>query len=396
MKKGDNTKIARLENYLFHKYNLRINIITNELEGKLINDKEFEFINLSDIHYELSHAGFTRYREDLNTLFASSRIERFDPFKDYFEKLPIYDTASDPDYIQELTKFIVTESQKWFEIVFKKFLVQMAGQSIGSIDFNKHCLTFVGRQHDGKTTFLEWIVPSKLRGYIKKGFDFGGKKEAKFSLVQNILINLDELASFDRKELNNEFKSVLSESIVKFRPLYSNQEVTFKRRASFTASTNQLEFLTDETGNVRWLIFKITKILHDNGGQGGYTKNVNLDKVWAQAYHLLNAGFEYNLTKNEVEFLEKENKKFVKTTDEMEFIRSFFQPSDEKSESSEFMTTKDITDTLIRHGITRTNRNFVGKALRAEGFHIASKYYPEKKYSIKGYWVTYDRFPQNS
>jgi predicted P-loop ATPase len=163
MKKGENTKIARLEKYLFDKYDLRINIITNDLESKLKEEKVFSLLNLADIHYELSHAGFTRYREDLNTLFASSEIERFDPFKDYFESLKKYNPSTDPDYILELTSFIETDNQKWFKIAFKKFLVQMAGQCLAYIEFNKHCLTLVGRQHDGKTTFLEWLIPLRLQ-----------------------------------------------------------------------------------------------------------------------------------------------------------------------------------------------------------------------------------------
>jgi predicted P-loop ATPase len=392
---GESTKIARLENYLNKKYDLRINEITNDLEGKLKKDEGFEPLNINDLHYELLHAGFTRFKEDLGTLFASSKLERFDPFKDYFESLPKYNPINEPDYILELSKFVETDSQDWFEIVLKKFLVQMCGQSIGTIAFNKHCLTFVGKQHDGKTTFLEWLIPPKLKAYIKKGFDFGGKKEAKFSLVQNMLINLDELASFDRKELNNEFKSVLSESLVKFRPLYSNQEVSFNRRASFVASTNQLEFLTDETGNVRWLVFKIDKISHDNGNAKGYNKNINLDNVWRQAYHLLKNKFEYNLTKHEVATQEAQNKRYIKTTDEMECIRKFFEASNDSDLKAEFMTTGQVTDLVVRNGVSRTNRNFVGKALRTEGFEIVSKYNKEKKFSEKGYYLIYNGFPSS-
>lgn len=394
-KTGESTKIERLENYLNKKYDLRINEITNELEGKLKKEKEFEQININDLHLELMYAGFTRFKEELSTLFASSKLERFDPFLDYFQNLPKYDPDKDKDFIKELSKFVETDDQEWFEVIFKKFLVQMVGQAIGEIPFNKHCLTFVGKQHDGKTTFLEWLVPQKLKQYIKKGFDFGGKKEAKFSLVQNFLINLDELASFDRKELNNEFKSVLSESLVKFRPLYSNQETSFKRRASFVASTNQYEFLTDETGNVRWLVFRINRINHDNGGEFGYQQNIDLDKVWSQAFYLLNSGFEYILNKEEVGKQEQKNRQYIKTTDEMEIIRKIFQPAEENSPQAEFMSTKQITDIVEREGAIKTNRNFVGKALRTEGYEISSKYNSEKGYSQKGYYLIYNTFSNN-
>ncbi|MCP9755697.1 hypothetical protein EGI26_11075 [Lacihabitans sp. CCS-44] len=386
-KNKEKSKIERLEYYLNSKYDLRINEITNELEGKLKKELEFKSINMSDLNYELMHVGFTRFKEEMNVLINSSKIERFDPFKAYFKQLKPFDPIIEPDYILELTKFIETDEQHWFERIFKKFLVQMVGQGIGEIDFNKHCLTFVGKQHDGKTTFLEWLVPPKLKTYLKKGFDFGGRKEAKFSLVQNFLINLDELASFDKKELNNEFKSVLSESLVKFRPLYSNQEVSFRRRASFVASTNQMEFLTDETGNVRWLVFQIIKINHDNGGKDGYNKSTYIENIWRQAYFLFNNKFEFILTKEDVAKQEMHNRKYIKTTDEMEYIRKYFEASEETDPKADFMTTGQITDWLIRAGLLRTNRNFVGKALKTEGFIISSKYNAERKFSEKGYYI---------
>src|SRR5690606_11930413 len=136
-------------------------------------------------------------------------------------------------------------------------------------------------------------------------------KEGLFSLTQNFLINLDELASFEKKELNNEFKSVLSESMVRYTPKFANQETTVLRRASFLASTNVMEFLTDETGNVRWVPFVVNSINHDFGGKNGYAANVDINKVWAQAYSLLKSGFDHQLTPLEITQQEIYNKQFM-------------------------------------------------------------------------------------
>lgn len=379
-------KIIRLENCINKLYKIRINEITQEVEYKNKTSNEFEVLNIPNLYYDLYLEGFTKFKEEINVLLNSSRFDRFDPIKNYFESLGAY-SSSEKDYILELASYVKTDSQELFYTVFKKFIVQVVAQSMGHISFNKHCLTFVGNQHDGKTYFLDYLTPNNLKKYVKKGYEFNGGKESKLSLVQNFIINLDELASFSKKELNNEFKSVLSESIVRFRPLYSNQEVSFSRRASFVASTNQTEFLTDETGNVRWLVFKIDKINHDNGGQNGYS-SISIDNVYRQAYHLLKSSFQYYFTDEEIIQIEANNKKYMKTSDEMELIQKLFKsPSHCTPDTSDFYQTTDIVSFLLVNGL-KTTRTFVGKALKILGYEISKKYNKEKGYTESGYYLS--------
>ena len=259
--------------------------------------------------------------------------------------------------------------------MFKKHLVRMVAQGILHIPFNKQCLTLVGKQNDGKTSFLEFLLPSQLQKYYKKGFDFGGNKDGKISLCQNFIINLDELASFEKKELNNDFKTILTESIVKFRGLFQKSETSHYRRANFVASTNQYEFLTDETGNVRWLPFVVKDIIHDNGKEKGYGANINIDLVWSQAYHLLLSGeFEYTMTKADIQMQEKINQRFMRVSTEMELIQKNFKPSDEKEPNSEFLTTTDILQKLKAVTSIQINSVQIGKALKILQFQESRKY----------------------
>ena len=293
-----------------------------------------------------------------------------------------------PDYIQQLSEFVVIEDKKWWEIMFKKHLVRMVAQGILHIPFNKQCLTLVGKQNDGKTSFLEFLLPKQLQKYYKKGFDFRGNKDGKISLCQNFIINLDELASFEKKELNNDFKTILTESVVKFRPLFGKSEITHYRRANFVASTNQYEFLTDETGNVRWLPFVVKDIIHDNGNEKGYGANVNIDLVWSQAYHLLLSGeFEYNMNKADIQMQEKINQRFMRVSSEMELIQRNFKPSDDKVPNAEFLTTTDILHKLKISTSIQINSVQLGKALKILKFQESKKYNKDYGYSIKGYYI---------
>ena len=381
----EEARIIRIMNFLNYRYTLRVNDVTQKIEGKLKKSRDhFAEINESDLMFELFEAGFTGFKDEFKTLFSSSKIERYDPFTEYFESLPAW-SKEEPDYIMDMAGYVETDNQEWWKWMLKKHLVRMVGQATGHLSFNKHCLTLVGNQNDGKTSFWDFITPPALSQYKRKGFDFA-KKDGLISLIQNFLINLDELASFEKKELNNNFKSVISESSVRYRPLFANYETTIMRRASFVATTNKMEFLTDETGNVRWIPFVVRSVKHDFGGVNGYNQKVDINKVWAQAYSLLKSGFLLHLTPEEIEQQEGINKKFQTITDEMDVISRFLKPSQKDCLESEFMSSTEMADYFRTKTSTRLYSNQLGKALTSLGFSKVTGYDAEKG-SRKGYYV---------
>ena len=384
--RGNTPLILKIENYVLGKYDLKYNCISNELDGKLKKDKDYEIFTEDTIVYDLFHAGYNRFQQVLPPIL-SQKVKKYDAIKDYFENLPKWDDSK-PDYIQELSEYVITENKSWWETMFKKHLVRMVAQGIVYIPFNKQCLTLVGKQNDGKTLFLEFLVPPPLKKYYKKGFDFKGSKEGKISLCQNFVINLDELAGYEKRDLNNEFKSILTESFVKFRPLFGKNEVPHNRRANFVASTNQYEFLSDETGNVRWLPFVVKDIIHDNGKEKGYSANVDINLVWSQAYHLLmNKNFDYVMNKTDVEMQEKINQRFMKVSTEMELIQGSFKQCKKDEADSEFMTATDILQKLKMRFTVQINSVQLGKALKILNFQESKEYCKKSGYTKKGYFV---------
>ncbi|MCP1384049.1 virulence-associated E family protein [Runella salmonicolor] len=378
-------KIDEIEGHLLGNYDIRINVITNTIEKRAKDTKDsFEPINENDLKYELLKNGYTRFDGELKAILGSSIIQKYDPFKEYFEGLDKWD-SSQPDYIKQLSTFIKTDDQYWFEIMFKKMLVRVVSQALGNNQFNKHCFTFVGKQHDGKTSFFDFLVPPALKTYYKKGYDFHGGRQSKFSLVQNFLVNLDELAQFDKRDLNNEFKATLSESTVKYAPLFSSTEVLFFRRASFVASTNHFDFLTDETGSVRWIIFNVLKINHDNGGKDGYSQ-IDINRVWAQAYALLKDGFKGELSYDEINQMELLNRRFMRVTAEMELIAKHFKSAESTSIDASFYTATTLEKNLRERGYKVTHIQ-IGRALKMLGFQQTQKYNSQLKYQDKGYWL---------
>ena len=181
-------------------------------------------------------------------------------------------------------------------------------------------------------------------------------------LSENFIINLDELAIFDKKEINY-LKSLLSKDLVKIRRPFATRATSDARRASFFGSTNNNVFLTDETGSVRWLCFEIDSI------DLAYMQKINIYQVQAQAYHLFNSRFVYDLTPVEIRDNEKRNEQFQHLSIEYELIQKTYIPGDTYYNFA-FNTASDILQNLSgKYSLrSRLSAEKIGKALTKLGF----------------------------
>jgi len=383
-KLGDKVpKIIQIKNYLNQHYNLRYNTVSNEFEIKKLNDDSYVVLNENNLIVELLEQGLAGVEKPLVALIKSDFVPKYNPILDYCENLPVW-TPDDPDYITELANYVKAEDQYWFNTQFKKMLVRVLACGLGHIAFNKQCFTLVGGQNAGKSSFVRFLCPTKLSKYITDDIDFQNK-DGRISLCTNLIINLDELSGMPRKEINL-VKKFMTIDTVKTRIPYDRTDSYLNRTASFFASTNDDEFLTDTTGNVRWLVFPIKTIQHDNGGKNGYTNNIDIDKVYSQAYYLLKNDFKYLVGKNEMEKSETNNRQHFVQSFEMELIQKYFTLSDEKN--GEFMTATDIKLYLENQGIKdKVHKVRIGKALQALNFNKVSKFFRDCNYQKKGYWV---------
>jgi predicted P-loop ATPase len=165
---------------------------------------------------------------------------------------------------------------------------------------------------------------------------------------------------------------------------YDRKNSIIPRRASFIGSTNQAEFLNDESGSVRWLCFAIESI------DWSYKENINIDDVWAQAYHLFKTNFVCDLNQDEIKENEEYNRQFHITTSEFELIQKHLRPATKEAYEL-FMTATDVVLYLAESTFGRVKLSpiNVGKALKMLSF-TREKKYPEQHY---GYYV-YKKYEQ--
>lgn len=182
-------------------------------------------------------------------------------------------------------------------------------------------------------------------------------KDARIQLTRNFLINLDELSILAKKEINA-LKAYFSKTMINERLPYDRKNSTLYRTCSFIGSTNRATFLNDETGSVRWLCFELSGKINFR-----YSIEVDIDKVWAQAYYLTytDKSFEAELTINDIAENESRNRIYQESNMEEELICKFYTKS---SDPADFKTASDLVIQLACIN-PRLNMYNMGRALKA-------------------------------
>jgi hypothetical protein len=371
----------RAELYLSENFDLRYNIVSNKCEYKRKNsDDLFEELNENTVFRDLKKNDVSFSMANLSSLLSSDFVVKFNPFVDYFDSILKIEEESKFDHIVYLTSFVKTSDQPWFETQFKKMLVRSIACSINDKVFNKQVFVLVHSvQNSGKSTFCRFLCPPNLANYFTE--NIGVDKDSQIALTTNILVNMDELAMYNKSEINT-LKSLISKDKISVRMPYGKRQVSMPRRANFVGSTNKGEFLTDETGSVRWLCFELEDNINFK-----YRELVDIDLVWKQAYQLYLDGFDYELTKEEILINETKNKSYLVLTFEYQLLEKHIKALD-KANGGSFYTATDIKlelDKLYPHQSIKPES--IGKALKALGIIQTNEYLPEKLYSVKGYYL---------
>ena len=226
---------------------------------------------------------------------------------------------------------------------FKKWFVAMVASWMTDEVVNHQVLVLIGRQGIYKTTWLEHLIPPHLRAYACKLANSAElNKDDRLRIAEFGLISLDEIDSMNTRELN-QLKSVITATDVNERAAYGYTKERRIRLASFCASGNRRDFLTDITGNRRWLPFEVESI------QNPFFTTLPYERMYAQAWALANdPTFCYWFELDEIEVLEEHNKHFRDESNEEQLLPILFDvPAEGKGE---FMTTAQISERLVTYG----------------------------------------------
>ena len=246
-------------------------------------------------------------------------------------------SASEPSELPN-----ISSADRLWRTCFKKWFVGMVASWMYDDVVNHQVLVLIGRQGIYKTTWLEHLIPTELRAYCCKLANTTQiNKDDRLRLAEFGLINLDELDSMSSRELNT-MKSIITATDVNERAAYGYTKERKIRLASFCASSNRREFLTDITGNRRWLPFEVESI------ENPFQTILPYERMYAQARYLIQYGFNYWFDLDDIATLEEHNETFRAQESEEQLLPILFDvPAEGRGE---FMTTAQISERLVTYG----------------------------------------------
>ena len=234
-------------------------------------------------------------------------------------------------------------AERLWRTCFKKWFVAMVASWMRDEAVNHQVLVLIGKQGIYKTTWLERLIPPHLRAYACKLANSNDlNKDERLRIAEFGLISLDEIDSMNNRELN-QLKSVITATDVNERAAYAYTKERRVRLASFCASGNRRDFLTDITGNRRWLPFEVEAI------QNPFFTTLPYERMYAEAWALANdPTFCYWFELDEIEVLEEHNQHFRDESNEEQLLPILFDtPAEGKGE---FMTSAQISERLVTYG----------------------------------------------
>ena len=409
--------VEEIKSFLDGHVSLRFNEITSRVEYEFPADDTdiHRFIPVNDrivnsLWSQMST--ITRVNiQDMYRVIESDYVPVFNPFKEYLNSLPqITQTSTDHvsdepgsckpivlqqqnlcqsvqsvgeknhpsvgvqdkkqsvgenDYIRELAQTVRVkggeQEQKLWHLYLKKWLVGMVASWISDDVVNNVILVLIGEQGAYKTTWFNYLLPPPLKQYFYTKTNANRmSKDDILTLAQYALVCCEELDTMRPAELN-QLKAAVTMPSIDERAAYAHYHEHRKHIASFCGTGNNTQFLSDPTGNRRWLPFEVESIVSPRDHPFHY------EGIYSQALALYKSGFQYWFTKEEIQELNRHNRQFETPRLEHELVDLYFRkPTD--SELGEFMSVARALQ-MISNGISqKLSAVNVGRAFSDLGF----------------------------
>ena len=340
--------------------------------------------------------------QDIYRVIESDYVPAFIPFVEYLESLPEWHEG-DHDYIADLAATVKIKgeqehiespeadsslftlrsslpSQEADSSLFtlrsslKKWLVGMVAGWISEDVVNNVILVFIGEQGAYKTTWFNYLLPPQLKQYFYTKTNANRMtRDDLLTLAQYGLVCCEELDTMRPAELN-QLKAAVTMPSIDERAAYAHFHEHRKHIASFCGTGNNVSFLSDPTGNRRWLPFEVESIVSPREHPFCY------EGIYSQALALYKSGFTFWFTKEEIQEQNRHNRKFETPRLEHELVDLYFRKPLEH-ENSMFMTSSRVLQ-IIGSGITqKLSATRIGMAFSELGFQRV------RYHGIRGYLV---------
>ena len=247
------------------------------------------------------------------------------------------------DHIRALARTVPTDNPYWEDWFYTWFLAMVDqwrayshrkyGNSVAPL--------LISKQGYNKSTFCRSLVPPELQWGYNDNLVLSEKRQVLQAMCQSLVINLDEFNQISPQVQQGFLKNIIQLPSVKIKPPYGSHVQEFPRMASFIATSNMEDILSDPSGNRRFLGVELT-------GPIDVSQLPNYEQLYAQALSALRAGEKTYFDAEQTRQIMANNRKFEVLSPVDQYFDLYFDLTDD-AKQGEYLTAAEIFQELKSH-----------------------------------------------
>lgn len=338
--------MTKVMEFLSSHYEFRYNIISEQTEFRPINvtDAVFHPVTqreLNSICIDMQRNGIVCWDKDLLRYVNSTKIADYHPFRLYMDELPKWDGI---DRVSELARR-VSDDESWVND-FHRWMLGMTAQWLGVTGNHANSVAPIlisCEQGKLKSTFCKSLLPDQLKGYYTDSFDLTSQNGCERKMAEMGLINLDEFDKFPKSRMS-QLKNIMQTVTLNMRKAYQKNFRQLPRIASFIATSNRVDLLTDTSGSRRFICVEVKGKID--------CENIAHKQIYAQLKSEIAQGQHYWFSEEEEKSLQKRNASYNRNPASIDLFQTVFRAARDGENAArlslaEIMTKLEKTNKTI-------------------------------------------------
>lgn len=279
--------------------------------------------------------------KDVRNYLESDLLSTYNPVENFLYKCE--GKWDGKDHIRALARTVPTDNpywEDWFYIWFLAMVDQWRAYSHRKYG-NSVAPLLISKQGYNKSTFCRSLVPPELQWGYNDNLVLSEKRQVLQAMCQSLVINLDEFNQISPQVQQGFLKNIIQLPSVKIKPPYGSHVQEFPRMASFIATSNMEDILSDPSGNRRFLGVELT-------GPIDVSQRPNYEQLYAQALSALRAGEKTYFDAEQTRLIMANNRKFEVVSPVDQYFDLYFDLTDD-AKQGEYLTAAEIFQELKSH-----------------------------------------------
>ena len=253
-----------------------------ETSGEWTDHDDSELRSYLDINYDLNKD--SAYIDGFNMCLNR---HHYNPVTGWFQALEPWDGKEHIRYL--MPHYLGAEDTPYNRAALSLFMQGAINRAFDPGCKFDYVLVLVGEQGKGKSMFLQYLAVND-DWYDGNFCTIDGDKAVE-KLRGRWILEMAELLAVKKQKDVEAFKAFVTTQQDSYRTPYERRTQHLQRQCVFAATTNDYQFMSDRTGNRRYLPIRINvhPVSRENrlSADPAATK-AEFRKAWAEAYHIFN------------------------------------------------------------------------------------------------------------